>query len=315
MAERMHVESSSLLPNARLVAAALLLLVVLVSCASPDALKDADVNGDDSAWKRIDATSNLENNIRYFGFIDVTQDEEGESQYFEAGFAQFDSVAPLRVLLDSFKQAPVDTCDYHERAEGDNRPLEFPDEMALPDYPYKFISAGNRVDITHGRRRYARLTRTSRDADAQVQYETDVGTLPVAIGGLKLGDFLLKMKDLQAHTPGDEFPAFGRIAVPAIDRPKRFNLSIEDEVRADTRFRWTTGKYSDDVGVRVQIEAGGGGRALFCAALYDGEFQLPEAVQSSLGGRSIKNPSVYKDVVRFYVNDDVLLIVSQSSYY
>lgn len=289
--------------------------IASTGCASRGVEQAGTGTGDNISWKPIAASSTSEDVIRFFGFIDVTQDIEGESQYFEAGFAQFDNPAPLRVVIDSFRQPELDTCDYHERVEGDNRPLEFPDEMALPGYPYKFISVGNEIDVTHGNRRYAKMTRTSKSPDDQVQYETDVGSLPISIGGLKLGDVLLKMNGLRVHAPGEEFPSFENINIPAIDRTSRFKLSSKDKVEAGTRFRWRKGKYADDEGVRFQIEAGGGGRALFCAAFDDGEFRLPQSIQSLLGDEIIRSPSAYRDVLQFYRNSDALLIVSQSSYY
>lgn len=292
-----------------------LCVVASTGCASRDLLKNATDAATNSAWISLDTTVKSDDSIRYFGFVDVTQNEEGDGQYFEAGFAQFNNFAPLSVLVDSFKQPQMDTCDYRESAPGDSSPMEFPDEMALPGYPYKFISAGEIIEVAHGSRRYAKLKRTSSSPDDQVQYETDVGSLPVTIGGLRLGDVLLKMNGLRLRASGGEFPSFKNIVVPAIDRPSRFRLSSKTEVKANTRFRWRQGKYSRDAGVRVHIEAGGGGRALFCAAFDDGDFKLPDAVQASLGDKIIRNPSVYRDVVRFYVNNDALLIVSQSSYY
>lgn len=77
--------------------------------------------------------------IRFFGFLDVTQNLDSESQFCEAGFAQFTDMAPIQVLLDSFRQPLPDSCDYRQQEPGDSTPLVFPDELALSGYPYQAV--------------------------------------------------------------------------------------------------------------------------------------------------------------------------------
>ena len=266
-------------------------------------------------WQQIQTELPQSVAIRYFGFIDVTQDEDGESQYFEAGFARFDKTAPLSVLLDSFKQPGMNTCDFRQSAPGDSTPQVFRDELELPGYPYEFVGAGLRVDVSVGDRRYAKLKRTSTNSDDAVQYETDVGGLPLSFAGIKLGDALLKTRGLHISSDGDVFPAFSGIKVPPIDSVTKFKPGLKQAVTADTKFRWRTGRHANDPNVRVQIEAGGGGRSVFCAVADDGEFQLPEDIKTQLLNASIPNPSAYRDAIWFYLHADALLIVSQSSYY
>lgn len=185
--------------------------------------------------------------------------------------------------------------------------------MELPGHPYRAVPAGRIIDISIKGRRYVKLEYIG--TDDLVQYETDTGSLPITFGGLTLGDALLKTTNLRAHASGETFPAFSDVPVPPVDRPKGFNLSINDSISAATQIRWRKGSYSTDGDLRVQIEAGGGGRAVFCAVADDGSFELPTSVTSLLGDRSIINPSIYRDAVHFYQSGDAFLIVSQSSYY
>ncbi len=296
----------------------MLLSMIMNGCAtdgSGSVVEASDQSLSGSQWQRVNSESDQPAIIRYFGFIDVTQDLEGESQYFEAGFARFTEPAPLRTLLDSFRQAPADSCDYRQRPRGDSTPLAFKDELELPGYPYQFVDAGSRIDVSIGNRSYARLKRTSTRPEDAVQYETDVGSLPLSIGGFKLGDVLLKTGGLTVSSRDGTFPDFAGIAVPPVTAPGRFRPRFEEAVSAESRFRWRTGGDSTDPDTRVQIEAGGGGRALFCAAADDGEYQLPQSVKVRLGDARIPNLFAYRDAVWFYRHDDALLIVSQSSYY
>jgi len=284
----------------------------LSACAALDQRgKTIPINPNANQWDRVSATSELTQEIKYFGFIDVTHDEDGESQYFEAGFFQFDQTAPLSVLLASFRQPESDSCEYYEKKSSE--PLDLPDEMDLPGYPYRASQVGDFVEISYDNRRYAKLDYVG--LEDQVQYETDVGSLGLTFGGIKLGDALLKTRQLRAHACGDVFPAFSDLPIPSVDHPTGFNLSARDQISSSTKIRWRKGRYSSDEDVRVQIEAGGAGRALFCSVHDDGEFPLPESVTSSLGSATIINPSIYRDAVHFYYADQALLIVSQSSYY
>lgn len=296
----------------------LLLAMIISGCATDGSgpmFETRDKSPADGQWQRVASDSELPVEIRYFGFIDVTQDVDGESQYFEAGFARFTDTAPLLTLLDSFRQAPADSCDYRQRPPGDSTPLIFKDELELPGYPYQFVDAGSRIDVIIGNRSYARLKRTSTRQEDAVQYETDVGSLPLSIGGFKLGDVLLKTSGLIVSSQGGTFPAFTGIAVPPVAALARFRPRFEESVSAETRFRWRKNGNETDPDTRVQIEAGGGGRALFCAVTDDGEYELPDSVKARLGDARIPNLFAYRDAIWFYLHGDALLIVSQSSYY
>lgn len=291
---------------------------VMIGCVTdkanvPTGPVEAAANGE--RWQRIPGDASISASIRYFGFVDVTQDEDNESQYFEAGFARFDRAAALSLLLNNFRQPVADSCDYRQQAHGDSTPMEFKDELDFPGHPYEFVSVGRKIEVFAGNRRYARLARTSSEETDAVQYETDVGSLPLSIGGFRLGDLLLKTRGLSVSSDGDVFPAFSGIAVPDVDLVAGFKPSVEQQVMKDTLFRWRKGRHASDPGVRLQIEAGGGGRAIFCAATDDGEFQFPQEVKARLPDASIPNPSAYRDAVWFYLRDDALLIVTQSSYY
>lgn len=291
-------------------------VVGLSSCATlPPSSGSPSTPGSSGSWQKIDSDYAETRSIRFFGFIDVTQDEEAESQYFEAGFAEFEETAPLSLLLDNFRQPSPDTCDFRQRERNDSTPMEFKDELDMPGFPYEFVGAGHRIDVSAGSRRYAKLTRTSTSPGDAVQYETDVGSLPITIGGFKLGDVLLKTNGLRVSSGGDVFPAFSAIQIPPVDGIRKFKPRKNQKIVADTRFSWSKGRYASDPDVRVQIEGGGSGRAIFCAVVDDGEFRLPDSVKAQLLDANIPNPSAYRDAIWFYLNEDALLIASQSSYY
>jgi len=71
----------------------------------------------------------------------------------------------------------------------------------------------------------------------------------------------------------------------------------------------------DNPDALVQISAGGGGRAVFCAAIDDGEFALPVDIQQWLGDKSIPNPEAHREAVVFYQTKDAVIAVTQSTQY
>ncbi|MBX2836146.1 MAG: hypothetical protein KTR35_04770 [Gammaproteobacteria bacterium] len=291
---------------------------LLIGCATDntDAVSVTANDGSaDGQWVRIPSDSEQAAEIKYFGFVDITLDEEADSQFFEAGFARFDRTIPLSEILSNFKQPAIDSCDFRQQEPGDSTALEFRDELDFREYSYEFVGAGDSVKVVSGGRSYANLTRTSTNPADAVQYETDVGSLPVTIGGLKLGNLLLKTRALRVSAPGDVFPAFSGVVMPPIDEVKQFKPNRSKRISADTQFRWRQGRYSSDPEVRVQIEAGGGGKAIFCAAADDGRFTIPEATKALMQDVSIPGPSAYRDAVWFYLRKDAVLILTQSSYY
>lgn len=77
--------------------------------------KSVPVNPEANQWNRVSSNSTSYSEIKFFGFIDVTHEDDGSSQFFEAGFFEFDETTPLSVLLDSFRQPEIDTCEYYEK--------------------------------------------------------------------------------------------------------------------------------------------------------------------------------------------------------
>lgn len=265
-------------------------------------------------WQRIPSDSKLSNSIRYFGYIDINQNEDSDFQYFEAGFAQFDRPAPLSRVLQNFRHTAVDSCTYQFRERGDTTPLAHNDEFDFPDYPYQFISAGSSISVVTKLRRYAKLKKVSSKPDDIVQYSTDIPTFPISIAGLKLGNALLKTQGLYATSDGGDFPAFTDIAIPPVNNVRGYKPGENKSVTADTQFRWRKSNNLNDPDLRVQIEAMGNRRAVICTVADDGTFEYPANIKSELGGASMHSSEAYRDTVWFYIKDDAVLIVSQSSF-
>jgi len=117
---------------------------------------------------------------------------------------------------------------------------------------------------------------------------------------------------LIAELRGAVFPKMGPLKVPPVSEVDGFNLDKDDRVSADTVFEWDVG---DDPTVLVQISAGGGGLAVFCSAVDDGEFALPADIKQWLGDKTIPRPKASRESVVFYQIKDALVAVSQSTHY
>ncbi|MFK7962904.1 MAG: hypothetical protein AB8C46_02960 [Burkholderiaceae bacterium] len=245
-------------------------------------------------------------NVRFFGYLDVIREPADNSQELDARFGQFAADVPASVVHKAFSLETPDTCERSSRSE----PIEIVDELAFPGHPYRLVDAGDAITIRHKNRRYASLSRTPSE-DGPV-YETAVAGAAATFAKIKLFNVFVRTENLTASIPGAVFPKTGPLKIPPVSEVSGFNLSEEDRVSADTVFRWDAGS---DAGAIVQISAGGGGRAIFCSLVDDGEFALPEDIQQWLGNKTIPRPEAHRESVVFYQVNGALIAVSQSTQY
>ncbi len=266
-----------------------------------------------AAVQEIDPAQPITGVVRFFGYVDVTRDLEDGDQEFEARFGQFTQPIPASVVMEAFATPEAGSCETSTRA----KPIVIRDELAFPGNPYQFVSAGPTVRLMHRGRKYTELEplREAADGDPRgemITYEQNVDSLGVTFGGLKLFDAQVRTGNLQVLITGDQFPAFGPVAVPEVSELKGFNLNIKDRVKADTVFRWRAGSNPQAL---VELSAGGGGRAVFCSVRDTGSFQLPPHIRQWLGDKTIPNPEAHREVVAFYRSNEAILVVAQSTYY
>jgi hypothetical protein len=312
---RIFRHSSQISRSLALLAAAVLvtglvggLLSGCTGAATPFAKKEA--NHSVTKIQPIDPTQPQSGTVRFFGYVDVTRDREDADQEFEARFGQFDQPVPASVVVTAFAPPLPDTCETSDR----QNPIEIRDELAFPNHPYKFVSAGTEVLILYNGRRYAGLEPRPETDKANrremITYESNVDSLRATFAGFKLFDARVRVDNLSVRIPGDGFPAFGPVSIPSVQEVSGFSLDATDRVIANTEFSWRRG---DNPNAIVELSAGGGGRAVFCAAKDDGQFGLPEKIKQWLGANSIPNPEAHRESVAIYRQGEVILIVSQST--
>ena len=254
---------------------------------------------------RIDNPAAVTGMVRHFGYLDVTRVQKDGSQEFDARFATFDTPTPASIVLENFAVPPPDTCETSSRTS----PIQIRDELDFPGHPYKFVSAGKTVPVLHDGGSYINMSRE--DDEGGIRYGSAMSGAAVTMGGHRLLDLFVRTADLELSIPGStDFPAVAAIPVPNVSNLSGFNLDEDDRVSADTRFTWKAGNTPE---ARIQISAGGGGRAVFCAAQDDGQFEFPPAIRNWIGTDTIPNPEAYRDATVFYQIGDLIFIVSQST--
>ena len=293
-------------PATRAVLSLLCVTASLSACLA--GLPGAGESGSNAAVpiKALSPEASVSGNVRFFGFLDVIREPSDDSQEFDARFGQFAANVPASVVHKAFSLETPDTCQRSSRSE----PIEIVDELAFPGHPYRLVDAGDAITVRHRNRRYASLSRIARE-DGPV-YETAIAGAAATFAKIKLFNVFVRTENLTASIPGAVFPKIGPLKIPPVSDVSGFNLSQDDRVNADTVFRWNAG---NNPGTLVQISAGGGGRAIFCSAVDDGEFALPEDIKLWLGDKTIPRPEAHRESVLFYQVNDALVAITQSTHY
>jgi len=284
------------------------LVAVLTGCSSGSSGLGVSRAASDPAAnvKVLRSGDPISGNVRFFGYLDIIRLANDDSQEMEARFGRFDAEVPAGVVRDAFDLEAPDTCETSSRV----KPIEIVDELAFPGHPYQIVDAGDAIRINHRSRRYASLSRDT--GDDGPAYVTAMSGLKATFAKIKLFSVFVRTANLTAVVPGAVFPKMGPLKIPAVSEVDGLNLEKNDRVSADTVFEWDAG---DDPGALVQISAGGGGRAVFCSAVDDGEFALPADIRQWLGDNTIPNPEVSRESILFYQTKDALVAVSQSTAY
>lgn len=284
-----------------------LLPVLTASCVLPE--KSMDSAASASSIQLLDPkhpTGSQLGAIRFLGYLDVTREPKDESQEFDARFLRFEKAVPVDIVMEALAEPDPDICETSDKV----KPIVIRDELEFPGYPFQFVDAGDAVAVRVNNRRYASLSRTRLDDGPA--YETAVSGLGMRFAKIRLLDVFVRTEGLSVHVTGAEFPSFGPVEIPAVSKVAGFNFDKLDRVKSDSVFDWEAGSTPNRL---IQIDAGGGGRAVFCAAADDGSFEFPESVKQWLGDQSIPNPLAYREAVNFYRDGETLFVVSQSTFY
>lgn len=173
------------------------------------------------------------------------------------------------------------------------------------EFPYELVSAGEVVTISSSAGTYVELQRET-DLDSSY-YSPSFEQLPLPFPA-----------NLVIDIPGDEFPAFASIAVPANVEP----LVARDIDGANATFSWVAGNNSD---AKIVIELTSDPIGILssdtvtetvvrCRVADDGKFSLPESIISQLPENfSLGFVDMQRQVLNVVQVGNVVLLVGNSS--
>lgn len=234
--------------------------------------------------------------VTQYGFVNQSFDEVVE---FEAFFVSFQQQFDFSALIDEVRPT-ADRCEV--------RRVELTGEV--PDIPtdiggnlFDIISAGDVLTISSPAGSYAEILKN--EQFGIIFYALDEN---VALAG-PVPD------DLSISIPGEQFPAFTNVPIPAlvplqVSSPGDFN-----SITADTTFSWNASSNPDSF---MEISASSFSAdftelvSVDCVALDDGSFAFPADTQSQMGAFSGFG-DISREVVNIVRSGSSLLAVTSSS--
>ena len=249
------------------------------------------------------AAAGLDGTYRHFGFVDIVSDGFTSEVDIRGGFLEFDEPQPASVFDRIVPLAP-DRCAAQVES-GVFGSFDVTD-VGLPDAPFRFVSAGDVLT----------LASESGDSYAEVPIEGEGSlqgnganaTYPVP-GALTL------------DIPGEVFPAFADVPVPAVRQASGFEPGrVRDRVTSGTEFTWTPGTaLGDGVAFVVEGYAATVDKAvrIRCLAVDDGAFRFPadtvQLLDTGLGGPGVEFDGTDQRALAVTVVDrgEALLIVTR----
>jgi hypothetical protein len=220
-------------------------------------------------------------NVSLWGTVSVDQDSGG-SVDLSGAFIRGNLDLPSADIIEAY-QPELDTCEFTADVLDATDPLDELPDLGI-DFSVEFVSAGEVITFNSPAGTFAELQRETTPAQS--------------IGGVSLPAFTVYSipesteltgqvpANLSFDIPGDVFPAFANVSVPAVAPLEVQSPAGTDAVTASTTFTWTAGSNPDayiEISVSALDFATLAFSSLDCTATDDGSFTIPAAVQTQMG--------------------------------
>jgi len=205
--------------------------------------------------------------ITKFGIV-TTDDEEPVS--FEAGFYSIPQQIAPTVLLEEYRPT-TDSCEVTNISLTADATI-LPDSFG--DLVVNFISAGDVLTISSPSGSYAELVKNEQFGFVLYTMDDDV-VLPAPAPA-----------NLSINIPGDDFPAFNSVAIPATDPLQVSTPASGEPFTANTTFSWVASSkpnsfidiyastFSPNFTEIISVD---------CTVIDDGSFVFPAAIRAQMG--------------------------------
>lgn len=180
----------------------------------------------------------------------------------DAVFFSTNQQVPQAALDSGFRSQP-DTCDVYTV---DNQPTP----GNLDANQLTTVSAGEVITVSSPAGSYLELAGEELFGRTFYEQAENVTLAAPAPSGLTVS------------LPGDAFPAFTNVAIPAVE-PLQMTTPSDgnDQIDADTTFTWTAGS---DANAYINISTGTEDTFIDCYAVDDGSFNFTENARTALAG-------------------------------
>lgn len=246
-----------------------------------------------------------------WGVVSVDQQADGAVD-LSGVFIRSSLALPSASLINAY-QPELDVCTFS------NDILDSSDVTEIPDlgvvFTPEFVSAGEVIPFTGASGSYAELHRNVTPAQTIGGFTTPEFTAYIVPEGVTLTGPV--PSDLSFSIPGDVFPAFANVAVPAVEALQVQSPANGEAVTPTTTFTWTAGSTTDAV-IEISVTSFNAQTmsitSLDCQAVDDGSFSIPADVQVEMGaGFSAFGASMSRSAYSALEQGGAVLIVSNSS--
>lgn len=246
--------------------------------------------------------------VRMVGLVDVIYDRDDSQQYFEAGFIQFTEPVDSEIVFSTLKPKTSLACTFQRHSSRSDGPIVTPEYLAFPQ-AHTRVSAGKSLQVHHNGKRYAGMS-YEKDNSGDY-YDGGRGGQLITFNTLRLGEVLLRSSSLSLTIPGDVFPAFRSVHIPA--EPKIVDLRINNRhgLSSDSKVSWSNPNSSN---TWVRFFAGGSGKALNCILPDNGSFTPQEPIRTEIGNSTLHVVDAARERIEFYREKDALLAIAHRSW-
>lgn len=240
--------------------------------------------------------------VRYLGLVMV--DEYTEDNEVEAGAVFFSYESGIDAnLFAAIYSPPLDVCEVDVEST-DLNGLDFEPPEIGSTVGFEMVSAGDVLTLMSGAGSYLDLVKKSySDLTFYTPQPSYVdGPMPT---------------QLTLNIPGDQFPQFANVGMPAVQSFVMSTLDVYTLVLPSTRFAWTAGS-NPNAFVEISVSSLNSNSTMTtvdCIVRDDGAFSFPAQTQAEMGENFVDfGVEASRHVItRQQQGDAILLLIASSS--